>query len=101
MDGFDWDDGNRAKCGRHGVSLAEIEGLFRAGATVILPDVAHSAAEKRLIVVGRSAEGRPLFVAYTLRERDGRRLVRPISARYMHRKEIERFEQEDPKVRDR
>ena len=26
--GFDWDDGNREKCRKHGVSLAEIEALF-------------------------------------------------------------------------
>lgn len=27
--GFDWDDGNREKCVAHGVSIAEIEGVFR------------------------------------------------------------------------
>lgn len=27
--GFDWDLGNRAKCAKHGVTVAEIEGLFR------------------------------------------------------------------------
>jgi len=26
--GFDWDDGNRTKCQRHGVAIAEIEALF-------------------------------------------------------------------------
>jgi uncharacterized DUF497 family protein len=26
--GFDWDRGNRAKCERHGLSVAVIEGLF-------------------------------------------------------------------------
>src|SRR5271170_2071366 len=37
FDGFDWDEGNRAKCQKHGVSVAEIEGLFRRP-VVILPD---------------------------------------------------------------
>jgi len=27
--GFDWDDGNHDKCQRHGVSIVEIETLFR------------------------------------------------------------------------
>jgi uncharacterized protein len=27
--GFKWDAGNRAKCQKHGVSLEEIEDLFR------------------------------------------------------------------------
>jgi hypothetical protein len=31
VSGFDWDDGNRAKCQKHGVSIAEIEALFACG----------------------------------------------------------------------
>ena len=30
FDGFDWDDGNRDKCQKHGVSIGEIERLFDA-----------------------------------------------------------------------
>ncbi len=52
------------------------------------PDVRHSAGEVRLIAVGRNVAGRPMFVAFTIRTRQGRRLPRPISARYMHAKEI-------------
>jgi hypothetical protein len=29
VSGFDWDDGNRTKCEKRGVSIAEIEALFR------------------------------------------------------------------------
>jgi len=29
--GFDWDDGNREKCCKHGVTREEIEGVFRGG----------------------------------------------------------------------
>ena len=27
--GFDWDEGNRAKCRKHGVSVSEVEELFK------------------------------------------------------------------------
>ncbi|HVW94092.1 MAG TPA: BrnT family toxin [Devosia sp.] len=87
---FDWDEGNWRKCQSHGVSIEEIEGLFR-GAPRVAPDPAHSSSEDRLIAVGRTAGGRPLFVAFTLRQQDGRQLIRPVSARYMHRKEAERY----------
>jgi hypothetical protein len=36
VDGFDWDDGNRSKCQKHGMSIAEIEALFLRGARVAL-----------------------------------------------------------------
>jgi uncharacterized DUF497 family protein len=28
VNGFDWDQGNRAKCEKHGLSVATIEDLF-------------------------------------------------------------------------
>jgi uncharacterized protein len=89
--GFDWDEGNRVKCAKHGVSTGEVEALFQAGPAVA-PDMAHSTEEDRLIAVGRTEDGRPLFVAFTLRQRAGKMLIRPISARYMHKKEIEAYE---------
>jgi len=89
--GFDWDRGNLAKCAKHGVPHWEIEGLLRAGPAVA-PDMAHSSHKQRFVAVGRNAGGRPLFVAFTVRERGGLRLIRPISARYMHKKEIEAYE---------
>lgn len=91
--GFDWDDGNRTKCQKHGVPIAEIEALFAEGARVA-PDPEHSQGEDRLIAVGRSRVGRPMFVGFTLRMRDGRRLIRPVTARYMHAKEIAWYEKE-------
>ena len=98
--GFDWDDGNRSKCQTHGVSIAEIETLFVQGPRVA-PDPKHSADEDRLIAVGKTNVGRPLFVAFTMRTKDGRRLIRPVSARYMHAKEIAAYEKESatPKKR--
>ncbi len=90
-DGFDWDEGNRAKCRKHGVTIDEIEALFDAVA-LVAPDPKHSGEETRFIVVGRNEEGRPMFVAFTFRDRDGVRLIRPVSARYMHVKEIASYE---------
>jgi hypothetical protein len=97
---FDWDEGNREKCRKHGVSLAEIEALL-AGDPRVAPDRRHSHGEERFIAVGRTTQGRPIFVAFTVRERLGIRLVRPISARYMHRKEIEGYEAKSPPVQNR
>jgi uncharacterized protein len=91
--GFDWDDGNRAKCQKHGVSTAEIESLF-LGTPRVAPDPKHSQDEDRLIAVGRTSTGRALFVGFTLRTRDRRKLIRPVTARYMHAKEIEAYEKE-------
>lgn len=34
--GFDWDEGNRAKCEKHGVSVAEVESLFSGTLTILL-----------------------------------------------------------------
>ena len=92
IDGFDWDQGNLAKCQKHGVSVAEIESLFFQDHR-IAPDLKHSAVEARQLAVGRSATGRPMFVVFTVRQYGDKQLVRPISARYMHAEEIERYEQ--------
>lgn len=84
---FDWDDGNRLKATKHGLTLAQIEGFFRARPRVA-PDPAHSGAEARFIAVGRTEEGRPAFVAFCWRNGH----IRPISARYMHDREVRRYE---------
>lgn len=91
IDGFDWDAGNREKCQKHGVSLAEIEALFSSVVSVF-PDPGHSTKETRLRAIGRAAQGRYIFIAFTLRNRNGAQLVRPINARYMHVKEIRHYE---------
>ena len=94
-----WDEGNREKCRKHGVSLAEIEEIL-TGDPRVAPDVAHSHVEDRFIAVGRTRENRPVFVAFTFRMKDGRMFIRPVSARYMRRKEIERYEKESPPPED-
>ncbi len=88
---FDWDSGNRDKCTEHGLSLEEIEFVLR-GELRVFPDLAHSASETRLLAIGRHSAGRHVFVAFTLRRRGTERLVRPISARYMHQSEVRHYE---------
>jgi uncharacterized DUF497 family protein len=78
------------KCQKHGVSVEEIEGLF-FGDPRYSPDLTHSVIEQRFIAVGHGSGGRPMFVVFTFRDRDGARFVRPISARYMHAKEADRY----------
>jgi uncharacterized DUF497 family protein len=90
---FDWDAGNGRNTKR--MAVAEIEAVLRSGPG-IAPDPDHSAQEDRFIAVGRNAAGRPLFVAFTFRMKNDQRLIRPVSARYMHKKEIEGYETESP-----
>lgn len=95
--GFDWDAGNRAKCEKHGVSVAEVEGLF-SRPLLIIPDASHSQSEERLRAIGKTASGRSVFLVFTIRVRAGKRVIRPVSARYMHKEEVRHYEQENPDV---
>jgi uncharacterized DUF497 family protein len=90
--GFDWDEGNRAKCQKHGLSITQIEGFF-AYSPRVAPDHKHSVDEDRFIAVGRIA-GRPVFAAFTIRVKDKRRFIRPVTARFMHAKEVAAYEEE-------
>lgn len=89
--GFEWDDGNWPKCGKHGVSKAEIEGLFE-NEPAVYPDPVHSRDEQRRLAIGTTAEDRWLLVAFTLRCTSERTLIRPISARRMHTREVAYYE---------
>lgn len=97
--GFEWDAGNRAKCTRHGVSIAEIESVFD-GTVAIHPDLAHSTRETRYLGIGRTPQGRYVFTAFTLRHHAGATWLRPISARYMHAREIRHYQKEAAKPAD-
>ena len=65
VEGFDWDEGNEAKCQKHGVTLKEIEEFFQTQ-IYVAPDIKHSQAEERFLAVGRVTSGRPMFIAFTL-----------------------------------
>jgi uncharacterized DUF497 family protein len=85
------------KCQKHGLSIALIEGLF-ARPLAIIPSTTDSHEEHRFCAVGQTGNGRRVFLVFTLRSRGDRQLIRPISSRYMHKKEIESYEKENPGV---
>ena len=89
IDGFDWDGGNWPKCGQHGVSREEIEQVL-LGTPAVLAD--PYPGEPRMRAIGKTAGGRYVFLVFTPRQAGNRTLLRPISARYMHRKEIDNHE---------
>jgi uncharacterized protein len=96
--GFEWDAGNWPKCGKHGVSRAEIESVITAARFMVDDPSPH---EPRYRTAGRAPTGRHVFVVFAYRERGASVYVRPISARYMHRKEIESYEKEMARLEER
>ncbi len=88
--GFDWDDGNWPKCGKHGLTKEEIELAFRQ-LLAVTKDRLHSEAENRSVAVTTLPDGRHVFIVFTLRLLAGRLAIRPISARPMRQREIEGF----------
>ena len=90
--GFDWDKGNWPKCGKHGVSRAEIEQAILNN-PLVLKDRYPDDIEERFNAVGCNDAGRHLFVVFTIRENTKGKLIHPVSARYMHEKEIRQYEQ--------
>lgn len=84
--GFDWDAGNaRKNADKHDVSQAGAEQVFFNEPLLMVTDVAHSVAERRVHALGRTDDGRLLHITFTLRD-DATRL-RVISARDMSRRE--------------
>jgi hypothetical protein len=90
---------NGDKCQKHGVSIEEIESLF-AGTVLVSPSPKRSVKEERLIAFGTTARGRKLLVVVTLRHKGAESFLRPISARYMHKKEAAYYEKEAPKTEE-
>ena len=94
IEGFDWDDGNsRKSTDKHAVSQAEAEQIFFNEPLIVEEDMKHSSNKSQFHALGCSDEGRLLHITFTLR--GSGRLVRVISARGMHRKERERYAQEN------
>lgn len=67
-----------------------IEAAFSGDDLRIMPDPTHSHVEERKIAVAQ-VESRNVFIIFTMRED----LIRPVSARYMHKEEVEYYEQEN------
>jgi len=84
--GFVWDEGNIGKCQKHGVSIGEIEYVFKNDISVY-PDVKHSEQEIRYFAVGVNRTNKHVFIVFTYRSKH----IRPISARYMHKKEVDNY----------
>ncbi len=93
IEGFDWDDGNtRKSVDKHAVSQAEAEQVFFNEPLLLSQDVKHSLEEPRFHALGQTDEARHLHISFTLR--GANRRIRVISARDMHRKERNRYEEE-------
>ena len=99
--GFEWDEGNRRKCQKHGLSIGEIEYVLAHAETLITPDPKNPSGEPRFLAIGRTQEGRYTFVVFTPRQRAASARLRPISARYMHKREIRKYEQEIARAQKR
>ena len=90
--GFDWDAGNERKsANKHEVSRFEAEQVFFNYPLLVLADQKHSQDETRFHALGKSDDARLLHITFTLRSDDT--LIRVISARDMHRKERNIYEQ--------
>jgi uncharacterized DUF497 family protein len=87
--GFEWDGGNWRKSElKHGVAVAETQEVL-LNDLLCQVDPRHSDDEQRYVALGRTNEGRRLFVSFTVR----RNRVRVISARPMSRKERAVYEE--------
>ena len=88
--GIEWDQGNWPKCGKHGVSKEEIEQVLNT-IEFSIPD--PNPKEPRYRTAGETHAGRCVFVVYMHRQKEASTYLRPISARYMHKKEVQQYEQ--------
>ncbi|HTV72023.1 MAG TPA: BrnT family toxin [Rhizobiaceae bacterium] len=91
----EWDEGNWPKCGQHGLLKEEIEEFLGTRPSIWRDPHGQ---EERLRAVGSNAAGRYVFVVFTLRRQGEFTYIRPISARYMHHKEVLRYEQDSPEA---
>lgn len=84
IEGFEWDRNNIQKnWEKHRVNFLECEEVFFNQPLLVQDDDVHSKFEPRYYVLGRSNDGRHLFIVFTIR----RNKIRVISARDMSRKE--------------
>ena len=90
--GFNWDQGNsRKNAEKHSVGQSEAEQVFFNQPILVLADAKHSQQEVRFHVLGITEDARLLHITFTLRAAGT--LIRMISARDMHRKEKNFYEQ--------
>lgn len=86
---FEWDSANLDKSYlKHGVLPKETEEVFINEDSFVLPDIKHSQAEERFILIGKTLNKLNLFIVFTLRGE----FVRVISARRMHKEEVLKYD---------
>jgi len=87
---FQWDKGNIGKSfKKHKVNDKEAEETFFNNKHKSFKDRLHSKGEERLRIVGKTKEGRLLFIAFTIRNDR----IRIISARDINKKEVKLYEE--------
>lgn len=92
IDGFEWDQDNTHKnVSKHNVIPSEAEQIFFNEPLLLLGDLKHSHTELRFHALGITDDRRLLHVTFTLRAQNT--LIRVISARDMHLKERNVYEQ--------
>ncbi|MBE2223969.1 MAG: BrnT family toxin [Anaerolineae bacterium] len=95
VDGFEWDDSNRAKnWEKHQVATAECEEVFFNLPLLLAHDTRHSQDEKQFYGLGQTNAGRHLFIAFTMRTDK----IRVISARDMNDKERQAYAKTNPSI---
>jgi uncharacterized DUF497 family protein len=88
--GFEWDERKaRTNLAKHDVSFEEATTVFGDPVSLTIPDPAHSQAEDRFILLGRSHRRRLLVVVHTERGDN----IRIISARPASRRERQDYEE--------
>lgn len=86
---FEWDKGNIDKnLRKHNVTNREAEQVFDNESLIVSGDIKHSRQEKRFQALGKTDQGRLLFLSFTIRADK----VRIISARDMSKKEGVKYE---------
>ena len=87
---FEWDEQKaKTNAAKHGVSFGEAATVFADPLSLTIPDPAHSQAEERFIILGKSHSGKLLVVVHTERGDN----LRIISARRASRRERKNYEE--------
>lgn len=89
LSSFEWDKGNIDKSyQKHGITPGETEEIFLDENLKVIRDIRHSQDEKRFIAIGKTFEGKTLFLVFTFRKNR----IRIISARKANVKERRKHE---------
>jgi uncharacterized DUF497 family protein len=83
IEGFQWDKGNLEHIRKHKVLYTECEEVFSNTPLLVNEDKKHSRLEERFQALGKTNNGRFIFVAYTVRKNK----IRIISSRDQNKKE--------------